>query len=104
MCSDQSGPRSQQLEKCPRSNKEPVQPKIRTKLKDVVVVVQSLSPTLVTPWTVALQAPLSMGFPSQEDWSGLPFPSPGDIPDPEIEPTAPALAGRFFTAAPPGRP
>ena len=62
------------------------------------------SDSFVTPWTVALQAPLSMGFPSQEDWSGLPFPSPGDIPDPEIEPTAPALAGRFFTAAPPGRP
>ena len=58
----------------------------------------------VTPWTVALQAPLSMGFPRQEYWSGLPFPSPGDLPDPGIEPESlvfPALAGRFFTAESP---
>ena len=48
-------------------------------------------PTLATPWTVALQAPLSMGFPRQECWSGLPFPSPGDLPDPGIEPRSPAL-------------
>jgi len=46
--------------------------------------------------TVACQAPLSMGFPRQEYWSGLPFPSPGDFPDPEIEPTSPTLAGGFF--------
>ena len=45
---------------------------------------------LVTPWTVALQAPLSMGFPRQEYWSGLPCPPPGDLPDPGIEPTSPA--------------
>ena len=43
-------------------------------------------PTLVTPWTVAHQAPLSMGFSGQEYWSGLPFPSPGDLPDPGIKP------------------
>ena len=48
-------------------------------------------PTLVTPWTVACQTPLSMGFSRQEYWSGLPFPSPGDLPDPGIEPGAPAL-------------
>ena len=42
-------------------------------------------PTLATSWTVACQASLSMGFPRQEDWSGLPFPSPGDRPDPGIE-------------------
>ena len=49
---------------------------------------QSLSPVKVwaTPWTVACQAPLSMGFPKQESWSGLPFPSPGDLPDPGSEP------------------
>ena len=41
-----------------------------------------------------------MLFPSQEYWSGLPFPFPGDLPDPEIEPTSPALAGRFFTTEP----
>ena len=44
--------------------------------------------TLVTPWTAARQAPLSMGFSRQEYWSGLPFPSPGDLPDPGIKPTS----------------
>ena len=44
-----------------------------------------------TPWTVAPQAPLSMGFSRQEYWSGLPFPSPGDLPDPGIEPRSPTL-------------
>ena len=48
-------------------------------------------PTLATPWTVAHQAPLSMGFSRQEYWSGLPFPSPGDLPNPGIEPKSPAL-------------
>ena len=43
----------------------------------------------VTPWTVAYQAPLSMGFSRQEYWSGLPFPSPGDLPNPGIEPGSP---------------
>ena len=53
-----------------------------------------------TPWTVACQAPLCMGFSQQEHWSGLPCPSPGDLPDTEIEPASfisPALAGGFFT-------
>jgi len=45
----------------------------------------------VTPWTVACQAPLSMGFSRQEYWSGLPFPSPGDLPAPGIRPGSPAL-------------
>ena len=53
-----------------------------------------------TPWTVACQALLSMGFPRQEYWSGLPFPSPRDLPDLRIKPTFPALADRFFTAEP----
>ena len=48
-------------------------------------------PTLVIPWTVACQTPLSMGFSRQEYWSGLPFPSPGNLPDPGIEPGSPAL-------------
>ena len=47
--------------------------------------------TLATPWTVARQAPLSMGFSRQEHWSGLPFPSPGNLPNPGIEPKSPAL-------------
>ena len=54
-------------------------------------LVVRLCPTLVTPWAVACQAPLSMGFSRQEYWSGLPFPSPGDLPDPGIEPGSPAL-------------
>ena len=53
--------------------------------------VAKLCPTLATPWTVACQAPLSMGFSRQQYWSGSPFPSPGDLPDPGIEPRAPAL-------------
>ena len=50
-----------------------------------------------TPWTVAYQAPLSMGFSRQEYWSGLPFPSPGDLPDPGIEPGSPALQADAVT-------
>ena len=63
-----------------------------------------MSDSFVTPWTVAPQVPLSMGFPRQEYWSGLPFPSSGDLPDPEIKPMSPALAGGFFTNEPPGKP
>ena len=58
----------------------------------------------MTPWIVACRASLSTGFPRQKYWSGLPFPSPGDLPDPGIEPASPALAGRFFTTEPPGKP
>ena len=56
------------------------------------------------PWTVACQAPLSMGFPKQEYWNGLSFPPPGDFPDPGIKfesPKSLASAGRFFTTEPP---
>ena len=63
-----------------------------------------MSDSFVAPWTVAHQAPLSMGFPRQEYWSGLPLPSPGDLPNPGTEPESPALAGRFFTTEPPGKP
>ena len=61
----------------------------------------------VTPWTVACQAPLSMGFSRQEYRSGLPFPSPGDLPDSGIKPLSPtslALVGKFFANAPSGKP
>ena len=57
-----------------------------------------------TPWTVAHQTPLSMGFSRQEYWSGLPFPSPGDLPDPEIEPGSPTLQADALTSEPPGKP
>ena len=55
-----------------------------------------------TSQTVVHQAPLSMGFPRREYWSGLPCPPPGDLPDPGIEPASPALEGGFFTTEPPG--
>ena len=50
-----------------------------------------------TPWTVAHQAPRSMGFSRHEYWSGLPFPSPGDLPDPGIKPSLSRIVGRRFT-------
>ena len=58
----------------------------------------------VTPWTVAHQAPPSMGFSRQEYWSGLPFPSPGDLSDPGIEPRSPALQADALSSEPPGKP
>ena len=63
-----------------------------------------MSNSFATPWTVARQTPLSMGFPWQEYWSGLLFPSPGDLSDPGTELVSPALAGRFFATEPPGKP
>ena len=58
-----------------------------------------------TPWTnVAHQAPSSIGFPRQEYWSGLPFPSPGDLPDPGIKPRSPTLQADALTSEPPGKP
>ena len=65
----------------------------------------SHAPLFETPWIVAFQAPLSMGLPRQEYWSGLLFPSPADLPDPKIKLASlasPALAGRFFGTVPPG--
>ena len=58
----------------------------------------------VTPLTATHQAPLSMGFSKQEYWSGLPFPSPGDRPDPGIKPRSPALEADALTSEPPGKP
>ena len=55
------------------------------------------SHSIATPWTIAHQAPLSMGSPRQEYWSGPPFHPPGDLPNSEIEPGSPALADRFST-------
>ena len=72
----------------------------------VAVLVQLLSRVwlFVTPWTTDCYGLLSMGFPRQEYWSGLPLPSPGDLPDPGIKPTSPELAGGFLTTEPPGKP
>ena len=70
------------------------------------VKVKSLSRVrlFATPWTVARQAPLSMGFSRPEYWSGLPFPSPGDLPNPRIEPGSPALQADSLSSEPPGKP
>ena len=70
------------------------------------VKVKSLSRVrlFATPWTVAYQASPSMGFSRQECWSGLPFPSPGDLLDPGIEPGSPALQADALPSEPPGKP
>ena len=60
--------------------------------------------TFVTPWTAARQASLFMAFSRQEYWSGLPFPSPRDLPNPGIKPASPALAGGSFPLSSPGKP
>ena len=73
----------------------------------VYVYAHSVMSDSATSWTVAFKAPLSMEFSRQKYWSGLPFPSPGDIHDIEIKPVSlvsPALAGRFFTTAPSEKP
>ena len=64
---------------------------------------QVMSDAFATPWTVAHRASLSMGFSRKEYWIRLPFPSPGHLPHPGIEPQSPALAGGFFTTEPPGK-
>ena len=63
-----------------------------------------MADSFATPWTVAHQAPLTMGFLRHEYWSGLPFPPPGDIPKPGIELESPALVDIFFTTEPPVKP
>ena len=76
---------------------------ISESVPNLKVKVKSLSRVrlFVTPWTVAHQAPPSMGFSRQEYWSGLPFPSSGDLPDPGIEPRSPALRADALTSEPP---
>ena len=72
----------------------------------VKVNVKSLSRVqlFATPWTVAYQAPQSMDFSRQEYWSGLPFPSPRDLPNPGIKPGSPALQADTLPSEPPGKP
>ena len=72
-------------------------------LNFVCVSVSQSYLTLETPWAVAHQAPLSKRFSRQEYWRGLPFPSPGDLPDPGIEPTFPALQVDSLLSEPPGK-
>ena len=70
----------------------------------LLLVATSCLTLFVTPWAVDHQVPLSMGFSRQEYWSGLPSPSPGDLPHTRIELTSPALADRFFTTESPRKP
>jgi len=79
---------------------------IATKRKRSFVLMLGHVQLFASPWTVAHQAPLPMEFFRQEYWSGLPFPTPGDLPNQGIEPmslVSPALADRFFTTMPPGK-
>ena len=73
--------------------------------KYLKVKVKSLSRVqlFATLWSVACQAPLSMGFSRQEYWSGVPFPSPGDLPNPGIEPRSPALQADALSSEPPNK-
>ena len=89
------------LVKKKKMKKQQQVPNIKMKVK-----VKSLSPVrfFTTAWTVAHQAPLSMGFSRQEYWSGVPFPSPGHLPDPGIKPRSPALQADVLTSEPPGKP
>ena len=88
-----------------------IEPSGKPMREDVYILhaksLQSCVHLFVTVWTLANQAPLSMGFSRQGYWSGLPCPPPGDLPDPGIEPsslTSLALAGSLFTSKPPGKP
>ena len=75
----------------------PVKPRLKVKSLSRVRL-------FVTLWTVAYQAPLSVGFSRQEYWTGLPFPFPGDLPDPEIEPSSPVFQADALPSEPPGKP
>ena len=73
-------------------------------MKVKVKLLSEVARLLVTPWTAAYKAPPSMGFSRQEYWSGLPFPSPGDLPDPGIKPRSPALQADTLVSEQPGKP
>ena len=77
--------------------------KLKIELPHVRVLLSHVQ-LFATPWTVSCQAPLSMELSKQEHWSGLPFPSPGDLPDPGIEPGSPALQADSLPSESPGKP
>ena len=81
-------------------NEEEPESKLPTSIGGLVA---KSSLTLVTPWTVACLAPLSMGFSRQEYWSGLPFTSPEDLPDPGIKPGSPTFQADSLPSEPPGK-
>ena len=81
--------------------REELMPKLLKKVKVKSLIRVRL---FATPWTVAYQAPPSMGFSRQECWSGVPLPSPGDLPEPGIEPRSPALQADALPSGPPEKP
>ena len=85
--------------------KRTVKDLVTTKLSGILCVcmLSGFSRLFATLWTVACQAPLSMGCPRQAYWSGLPFPSPGDLPRPGIKPESPALQANSLLTEPPGK-
>ena len=89
-------PRSSALEADALTSELPGKPKVKVKSLSCVLL-------FATPWTVAYQVALSMGFSRQEYWSGLPFPSPGDLPNPGIEPWYPALQADALPSELPGK-
>ena len=82
---------------------------VKSQIQEIIFCIKKEGKSLshvrlfATPWTVAYQAPPSMGFSRQECWSGLPFPFPGDLPDPGIEPGSPALQADTLPSEPPGK-
>ena len=86
------------------TNKRPSPRRAHKCIKSVCLLSRAVVSDSVIPWTVACQIPLAMGFSRKEYWSGLPFPPPGDLPEPGIEPACPAFSGRFFTTVTPGKP
>ena len=95
-----SGNRPQHLPSWSNSRRKPLFQPTCLPSKNVCMLSRFNSVWLFeTPWTVPHQAPLSMGLSRQEYWSGLPFSSPGDPPNPGIKPMSPALVGRFFTSS-----
>ena len=79
-------------------------PNIKSNARECNKCVSSVMSNSGTPWTIAHQAPLSMGFSRQEYWSGLPCPPPGDLPNPRIKPRSPAMQADSLLSEPPGKP
>ena len=87
------------IPRCGRNYPKPIQV-LHTSIAGIVCILSHVA-LFATPWILACQDPLSVEFPRQEYWSGLPFPPPGGFPDRGFKPVYAALAGRFFTTEPP---
>ena len=101
--SNSGRPKTKLFFQLPRHRSRPVLPAVPRVREKILMLTHSVVSNSEALWTVARQAPLSMGLSRQEYWSGLPFPPPGDLPNPGIEPSS-ALTSGFFTTEPPGKP